>query len=78
MATSNAKLPLDEDEEGKLSHTFSTHSKFANTQVRDIVKDNVFPNAKFLQSEDMPCSSTEPKSWCQKVALWCHIEPKNL
>ena len=45
--------------------------------VREIVKDNVFPIAKFLRSEDMPFS-TEPKSWCHKMALWCHVEPTNL
>ena len=77
MATSNAKSSLDDDEESELSHTFSTNSKFANAQVREIVKDNVFPIAKFLRSEDLPWS-TEPKSWCYKMASWCNIEPTNL
>ena len=77
MATSNAKSSLDDDEESELSHAFSTNSKFANAQVREIVKDNVFPIAKFLRSEDLPWS-TEPKSWCSKMASWCHIEPTNL
>ena len=73
-----AKSSLDEDEESQLSHAFSTtSSKFTNTQVREIVKDYVFPIAKFLRSEDMPYSN-EPKSWCQKMASWCHIEARNV
>ena len=43
MATSNAKSSLDDDEESEVSHAFSTNSKFANAQVREIIKDNVFP-----------------------------------
>ena len=66
-----------DDEESLLSHTFSTTSKIANAQVREVVKDNVFPKAKFLQAEDIPHSNT-PTCWCQKMASWCHIEPKNL
>ena len=61
MATSNAKSSLDDDAESEVSHAFSTNSKFANAQVREIVKDNVFPIAKFLRSEDLPWS-TEPQS----------------
>ena len=77
MTEQNVKSVLEDDEESQLSHSFSTNSKFANAQVREVVKDNVFPIAKFLRSEDLPYS-IEPKSWCQKMAVWCHIEPKNL
>ena len=77
MATNNNDKNVKDDEESLLSHSFSTSSKIANTQVREVVKDNVFPKAKFLRTEDMP-HSDDPTSWCQKMASWCHIEPKNL
>ena len=66
-----------DDEESVMSHTFRTTSKIANAQVREVVKDSVFPKAKFLREEDMTYSNT-PTSWCQKMASWCHIEPNNL
>ena len=66
-----------DDDESLLSHTFSTSSKLANTQVREVVKDKVFPKAKFLRAEDVPCDNA-PTSWCQKMASWCHIEPTNV
>ena len=75
MASQNAKSSLEDDEESLLSHNFSPSRKVANAQVREVVKDNVFPIAKFLRSEDIPYSDN-PKSWCQKMASWCHIEPK--
>ena len=75
-------MTSDDDESSLLSHNLSSHnfspnSRFANAQVREVVKDNVFPIAKFLRSEDMQCS-VDPKSWCQKMASWCHIKPDNL
>ena len=77
MTANNLKSTFEDDEESQISHSFNQNSKIANAQVREAVKDNVFPIAKFLRSEDMP-HSDDPKSWCQKMAAWCHIEPKNL
>ena len=78
MATPNESQNENEDAESMLSHNFSSaNSKLTNVQVREIVKDNVFPVAKFLRSDDTPYS-VESKSWCQKMATWCHIEPQNL
>ena len=78
MSTLNASTHAEEDTESVLSHNFSSaNSKLANAQVREVVKENVFPVAKFLRSEDT-LHSIEPKSWCEKMASWCHIEPQNL
>ena len=61
-----------------LSHHFNTSSnKMASIQVREVVKDNVFPKAKFLREEDVKYSD-DPNSWCQKMAEWCHIDPKTV
>lgn len=70
---------MEADEESEISHAFptATGDKLVNAQVREAVKDNVFPKAKFLRPEDMPYSD-EPASWCQQMASWCHIEPKNV
>ena len=77
MATNNNQKNANEDEESLASYRFKTPGgRIVNTQVREFVKDNVFPKAKFLRLEDMPYSD-DPTSWCQKMASWCHIEPKN-
>ena len=78
MTTLNANQNEEDDTESLLSHNFGpANSKLPNTQVREVVKENVFPVAKFLRSEDT-LYSMESKSWCQKMATWCHIEPQNL
>ena len=47
MATSNERPTVDDDEDSQLSHTFTSASKIAHAQVRETVKDNIFPIAKF-------------------------------
>ena len=76
MATNDERPTVDDNEDSQLSHTFTSTSKIAHAQVRETVKDNIFPIAKFLRLEDMPYS-TEAKSWCQKMASWCHIDRGN-
>ena len=76
MATNDERPTVDDDEDSQLSHTFTSTSKIAQAQVRETVKDKIFPIAKFLRLEDMPYS-TEAKSWCQKMASWCHIDRGN-
>ena len=68
-----------DDSMSEVSHSFSaeknktsTH-KAAVAQVREVVKDFVFPVAKFLRLEDLPHSNDE-KSWCRRMADWCHID----
>ena len=76
MTTIGNQKNVEYDEESLLSHNFNTSSnKIANVQVREVVKDNVFPKAKFLRLEDMKYSD-DPNSWCHKMATWCHIDPK--
>ena len=66
MAMNNSNKSVENDEESLLSHNFNTTSnKIANAQVREVMKDNVFPKAKFLRLEDMPYSNNP--SWCHKM-----------
>ena len=42
-------------------------------QLRETVKDKVFPRAKFLRPEDLQYSAVR-NSWCQQLAKECNIK----
>ena len=50
-----------------------------NVQIKESVKDYVFPLAKFLRKEDLPYKGKKYKSsWCQRMAQWCNIPPEQI
>ena len=78
MTTNNSSKGIECDEESLISHKINTStSRMATIQVREVVKDRVFPKAKFLRSDEIEYSK-DPNSWCRKMATWCHIEPKTV
>ena len=51
----------------------NTQKKHRFIQLKETVKDKVFPRAKFLRAEDLQYSAAR-NSWCQKLAKECHIK----
>ena len=50
-----------------------------NVQIKESVKDCVFPVAKFLRKEDLPYKGKKYKSsWCQKMVNWCNIPQEQI
>ena len=50
-----------------------------NLQIKESVKDCVFPVTKFLHKEDLPYKGKKYKSsWCQRMAQWCNIPPEQI
>lgn len=52
---------------------------YGNIDIKESVKNHIFPVAKFLRLEDLPYTEQSSKqSWCQKMADWCNISESHV
>ncbi len=49
-------------------------NRYGNIDIKECVKNRIFPVAKFLRLDDLPYTEeSSEQSWCRKMAAWCNI-----